>query len=104
MRGTDFSALEISAADLGDCKRAGEVLGPQAKNFDPLGVVEVGARRGGGRAGRDAARAAETTRALETAAAGTENVLPRIRACVEARVTLGEISGLLRRVWGEYRP
>jgi methylmalonyl-CoA mutase N-terminal domain/subunit len=41
--------------------------------------------------------------ALEAAAAGTENVLPRIRACVEADVTLGEISHALRRVWGEHR-
>jgi methylmalonyl-CoA mutase N-terminal domain/subunit len=43
-------------------------------------------------------------RALETAAAGTENVLPRIRASVEADVTLGEIAHALRRVWGEHRP
>ena len=35
---------------------------------------------------------------------GTENVLPRIRACVEAKVTLGEISGVLRGTWGEHRP
>jgi len=56
------------------------------------------------RAGRDATRAAETSAALEAAAGGTENVVPRIRACVEAQVTLGEISGLLRRAWGEYRP
>jgi methylmalonyl-CoA mutase N-terminal domain/subunit len=30
--------------------------------------------------------------------------MPRIRAAVERRVTLGEISHALRRVWGEYRP
>jgi methylmalonyl-CoA mutase N-terminal domain/subunit len=41
---------------------------------------------------------------LEAAATGTENVLPHMRNCVEADVTLGEISGLLRRCWGEYRP
>ena len=41
---------------------------------------------------------------LERAAAGTENVLPRIRACVEAAVTLGEIANAMRRVWGEHRP
>jgi methylmalonyl-CoA mutase N-terminal domain/subunit len=56
------------------------------------------------RARRDPARAAETTNALESAAAGTENLMPRIRACVEADVTLGEISHALRRVWGEHRP
>ncbi|HEX8847604.1 MAG TPA: methylmalonyl-CoA mutase family protein [Pyrinomonadaceae bacterium] len=40
---------------------------------------------------------------LEEAARGTENILPRILACVEAGVTVGEISHRLRRVWGEYR-
>jgi methylmalonyl-CoA mutase N-terminal domain/subunit len=40
---------------------------------------------------------------LEEAARGTENLLPRILACVEAHATVGEISHRLRRVWGEYR-
>ena len=40
---------------------------------------------------------------LEEAARGTENMLPRILECVEAEVTVGEISHRLRRVWGEYR-
>src|SRR5574338_694264 len=56
------------------------------------------------RAAREAGRAAASLTALEEAARGTENVLPRIRAAVEADVTLGEISDALRRTWGEYRP
>jgi methylmalonyl-CoA mutase N-terminal domain/subunit len=40
---------------------------------------------------------------LEEAARGTENLLPRILACVESDVTVGEISHRLRRVWGEYQ-
>ena len=56
------------------------------------------------REGRDPAVASAVVAALEVAAAGTENVLPRIRACVEAAVTLGEIAHALRRVWGEHRP
>ena len=56
------------------------------------------------RAGRDQAAADAATAALSGAATGTENVLPRILACVEARVTLGEISDALRDVWGEHRP
>ena len=40
---------------------------------------------------------------LEEAARGTENMLPRILACVESDVTVGEISHRLRRVWGEYQ-
>ncbi|HYJ45940.1 MAG TPA: methylmalonyl-CoA mutase family protein [Pyrinomonadaceae bacterium] len=55
------------------------------------------------RDGRDR-EAAETALArLEEAARGTENLLPRILACVEALVTVGEISHRLRRVWGEYQ-
>ena len=41
--------------------------------------------------------------ALEEAARGTENIVPQILECVEAYVTVGEISHRLRKVWGEYR-
>jgi methylmalonyl-CoA mutase N-terminal domain/subunit len=41
--------------------------------------------------------------AIEEAARGTENLLPRILTAVEAYVTIGEISDRLRSVWGEYR-
>jgi len=77
---------------------------PQAQVIDPEAEAAQVARTRAARAGRDPARATEATAALEAAAGGTENVVPRIRACVEAQVTLGEISGALRRVWGEYRP
>jgi len=40
---------------------------------------------------------------LEESARGSENVLPQILECVEAYVTVGEISNRLRHVWGEYR-
>ncbi len=53
---------------------------------------------------RDQAIAHAAVADLQTAAGGTENVLPRIRACVEADVTLGEIAEALRGVWGEHRP
>jgi methylmalonyl-CoA mutase N-terminal domain/subunit len=56
------------------------------------------------RANRDPAAAQQALADLQTAATGTENVLPRMRSCVAANVTLGEISGVLRRCWGEYRP
>jgi methylmalonyl-CoA mutase, N-terminal domain len=82
----------------------GDELRPPAQVIDPAAEAEQVARTRQVRAGRDAARAAEAIASLETAAAGTENVVPRIRACIEAQVTLGEISGALRRIWGEYRP
>jgi methylmalonyl-CoA mutase N-terminal domain/subunit len=55
------------------------------------------------RARRDAIAADSTLVKLEEAAQGTENLLPRILACVEAYVTVGEIANRLRKVWGEYR-
>ncbi len=52
---------------------------------------------------RNAAAADAALGSLRNAASGTENMLPRILDCVEAEVTVGEISHCLRRVWGEYR-
>ncbi len=52
---------------------------------------------------RDAAAAERALTAIEDAARGTENLLPRILTAVEAHVTVGEISNRLRTVWGEYR-
>jgi methylmalonyl-CoA mutase N-terminal domain/subunit len=56
------------------------------------------------RARRDAARAAELLSHLEIAARGSENLMPLFITCVENDVTLGEICGVLRHVWGEYQP
>jgi methylmalonyl-CoA mutase N-terminal domain/subunit len=41
--------------------------------------------------------------ALETAAAGTDNLTPHLLACARVYATLGEISEALKRVFGEYR-
>ena len=58
------------------------------------------------RARRDSARVADLMGHLETVAgsAAGENLLPLLIVCVEADMTLGEIFGTLRNVWGEYRP
>jgi methylmalonyl-CoA mutase N-terminal domain/subunit len=82
----------------------GDEQRPAAQLIDPETARRQVERTQAVRARRDSARAAEAIAALESAAAGTENLLPRIRTCVEANVTLGEISHALRRVWGEYRP
>ncbi len=52
---------------------------------------------------RDAKQAENTLLKLEEAAKSEENMLPRILDCVEAQVTVGEISHKLRKVWGEYQ-
>jgi len=53
---------------------------------------------------RDNGRVKNLLRKLEQTAAGNENLLPVILECVESYVTLGEICGVLRRVFGEYKP
>ncbi len=53
---------------------------------------------------RDAARVSELLSHLETAARGRENLMPLFITCVENSITLGEICGVLRSVWGEYQP
>jgi methylmalonyl-CoA mutase, N-terminal domain len=55
------------------------------------------------RANRDSAAVDHLLTRLEQAARGTDNLLPIMVECVESRVTLGEISHRLRKVWGEQR-
>jgi methylmalonyl-CoA mutase, N-terminal domain len=77
---------------------------PVPQHIDPETERRQVERTGAVRASRDRAAADAALERLGEAAAGTENLLPRIRACVEANVTLGEIANRLRSVWGEYRP
>lgn len=55
------------------------------------------------RARRDAVKAAAALDAVETAARGSENVMPYILNAVECYCTVGEISDRLRTVFGEYQ-
>jgi methylmalonyl-CoA mutase N-terminal domain/subunit len=52
---------------------------------------------------RDNTRVTDLLSQLETAARGRENLMPVFVACVENDVTLGEICGVLRNLWGEYQ-
>jgi methylmalonyl-CoA mutase N-terminal domain/subunit len=51
---------------------------------------------------RDNGKVSELLTHLESAARGSENLLPLFVECVEHDITLGEICELLRGVWGEY--
>jgi methylmalonyl-CoA mutase N-terminal domain/subunit len=55
------------------------------------------------RAERDSARVASALRAVRTAAAGDTNLVPVLVEAVRAYATIGEICGVLREVFGEYR-
>ena len=56
------------------------------------------------RATRDADAVRRGLDAVEVAARGTTNLLPPMREALLARATLGEVSDVLRAVFGEYRP
>jgi methylmalonyl-CoA mutase, N-terminal domain len=54
------------------------------------------------RAERDGSRVSELLSQLEVAANSRDNLMPLLIECVEENITLGEICGVLRGVWGEY--
>lgn len=53
---------------------------------------------------RDNRAVNEKLRALEQAARGSENLMPPLLEAVKAYATLGEMMGVFREVFGEYRP
>jgi len=56
------------------------------------------------RATRDPGRVDAALAGIRAAATGAENLIPLIVAAVKVRATLGEISDVLRSVWGTYTP
>lgn len=55
------------------------------------------------RAGRDGTGVRDAADTLRHEAEGSGNLMPRFIAAVKARATLGEMCGVLRSVFGEYR-
>jgi methylmalonyl-CoA mutase N-terminal domain/subunit len=56
------------------------------------------------KSGRDASVVERRLEEIRTAARGTDNLLPVLREALKDRCTLGEVSGALRDVFGEYQP
>jgi methylmalonyl-CoA mutase N-terminal domain/subunit len=56
------------------------------------------------RARRDQSAVARRLADIESAARGTENMMPPLKAALADYVTIGECCAVLRKVWGEYRP
>jgi methylmalonyl-CoA mutase N-terminal domain/subunit len=52
---------------------------------------------------RDHTKVAELLTTLEKSAQSKENLMPLLITCVENKITLGEICGVLRKTWGEYQ-
>ena len=74
----------------------------ERQKIDP--AIEAAARKrlADLRAGRDNAKVAALRSRLESAARGSENLMPLFVECVENKLTLGEVCNTLRGVWGEY--
>jgi methylmalonyl-CoA mutase N-terminal domain/subunit len=71
--------------------------------MDPEGYERQVARLERVRRERNGERISGTLEALRAAARGNENTMPYILDCVRAYATLGEIMGVFREVFGEYR-
>ncbi len=82
----------------GDTATGREIL-----RVDPAIEAAQRAKLAAIRAERDNDRVRDLLSHLETAARGTDSLMPLFIACVEADVSLGEICGVLRGVFGEYR-
>lgn len=81
-----------------------EEINLERLKVDPSIEQQQRARLADLRARRNAARVAELRTQLAQAARSDENLMPLLITCVENDVTLGEICGTLREVWGEYQP
>ncbi|MFB0832450.1 methylmalonyl-CoA mutase [Brevibacillus laterosporus] len=76
---------------------------PELLRVDPSIGTKQTERLANLRNRRDAVFVDQTLGRLKTAAEGAENVMPFILDCVRAYATIGEICGVLRQVFGEYR-
>ncbi|MGC1375178.1 MAG: methylmalonyl-CoA mutase family protein, partial [Anaerolineales bacterium] len=76
----------------------------ERQKIDP--AIEAAARQrlADLRAGRDNVKIAELRSRLESAAKGSENLMPLFVESVENKMTLGEVCNTLRGAWGEYIP
>ncbi|HET9038343.1 MAG TPA: methylmalonyl-CoA mutase family protein, partial [Myxococcaceae bacterium] len=55
------------------------------------------------KAERNAAAVSKALARVEAACRGTDNLMPPVLDAVKAYATLGEISDVFRKVWGQYR-
>ncbi|MBC7961773.1 MAG: methylmalonyl-CoA mutase, partial [Steroidobacteraceae bacterium] len=54
------------------------------------------------KSGRDATQVRKSLQLLETAAKGTDNLMPYILSAVKSYATLGEIADVFREVFGKH--
>ena len=71
--------------------------------MDPEGYKRQADRLKNLRKERDSARVGQTLDRLRIACEGTENTMPYILDCVRAYATLGEITGVMKNIFGLYQ-
>ncbi|MGD8189106.1 acyl-CoA mutase large subunit family protein [Brevibacillus ginsengisoli] len=76
---------------------------PELLRVDPSLGVKQKEKLDDLRARRDQVQVEQTLNRLREAAQGTNNLMPIILDCVKSYATIGEICGVLRDVFGEYR-
>ena len=81
-----------------------EKISLERQKIDPAIEAAAHQRLANLRAQRDNQKIAELRGRLESAARGTENLIPLFIECVDQQMTLGEVCNTLRGVWGEYQP
>jgi methylmalonyl-CoA mutase N-terminal domain/subunit len=72
--------------------------------IDPALEEDQKRRLAGWRAGRDPAQVEGALANLERVAASEENLMPSMKAALQAAATVGEVSDRLRSVFGVYKP
>lgn len=77
---------------------------PPIHRVDPAVAERQRARLAQVRAERDGERVRRALARLDEAVRGTDNLLPPLLEAVEAYATLGEMVGVLKSVFGQYRP
>ncbi len=83
---------------------SGDHLKINTQKIDPRGEPRRRRELAALRRKRNGAKVGKHLATLDKAARGTENLIPILVDCVRNYVTLGEISKVLRGVFGEYRP
>lgn len=76
---------------------------PKAFRIDPILEAQQVTRLREVRASRSQQDVHQALQELEVAARGNDNLVPKILTACRANATVGEISDILRRVFGEYR-
>jgi methylmalonyl-CoA mutase, N-terminal domain len=84
-------------------ERGSETAGIPLQRIDDAVEHDQTARLRAFKAGRDAASIESRLRAVRSAAAGSENLMPFFVDAVDAGATLGEVCDVLRDVFGVYR-